>query len=72
MLEILKYSEILISVLLILVILIQNKNVSLSLTSMSWGMAAIQKRGPEKVLQNTTIVLWVLFVVNSILLAFVK
>lgn len=72
MLEILKYSEILISVLLILVILIQNKNVSLSLTSMSWGMAPAQKRWPEKVLQNTTIVLWALFVVNSILLAFVK
>jgi protein translocase SecG subunit len=62
----------LVAVLLILVILIQNKNVSLNLSSMSWGMAPTQKRGPEKVLQNTTIVLWVLFIVNSILLAFVK
>lgn len=72
MLETLRIVEIVISVLLVLVILIQNKNVSLNLSSMAWGMAPIQKRGPEKVLQNTTIVLWVLFVVNSILLAFVK
>jgi protein translocase SecG subunit len=72
MLEILKISEIIICVLLILIVLIQNKNVSLNLSSMAWWMAAIQKRWPEKVLQNTTIVLWTLFVVNSILLAFVK
>lgn len=72
MLEILKISEIIICVLLVLVILIQNKNVSLNLSSMSWWMTPIQKRWAEKVLQNTTIVLWTLFVVNSILLAFVK
>lgn len=72
MLETLKIAEIIISVLLVLVILIQNKNVSLNLSSMAWWMTPIQKRGPEKVLQNTTIVLWVLFVVTSILLAFVK
>ncbi|MDD5213417.1 MAG: preprotein translocase subunit SecG [Candidatus Gracilibacteria bacterium] len=72
MLEILKISEIIICVLLVLVILIQNKNVSLNLSSMSGGMTPIQKRGAEKVLQNTTIVLGTLFVVNSILLAFVK
>lgn len=72
MLEILKISEIIICVLLVLIVLIQNKNVSLNLSSMAWWMTPVQKRGPEKVLQNTTIVLWVLFVVNSILLAFVK
>ncbi len=72
MLETLKIAEIIISVLLVLVILIQNKNVSLNLSSMAWWMAPIQKRWPEKVLQNITIVLWLLFVVTSILLAFVK
>lgn len=72
MLEILKVSEIVISVLLILVVLIQNKNVSLNLSSMSWGMAPIQKRGPEKILQNITIVLWALFTINSLVLMFVK
>lgn len=64
----LQISEIIIAVLLIAIVLIQNKNVSLNLSSMSGGMGAITKRGPEKVLHNATIVLGVLFVVNSLLL----
>lgn len=64
----LQISEIIIAVLLIAIVLIQNKNVSLNLTSMSGGMGTITKRGPEKVLHNATIVLGVLFVVNSLLL----
>lgn len=60
--------EVIISILLISVILIQNKSVSLNLASMGWGMDTVVKRGPEKVLHNTTIILGVLFVVNSILL----
>lgn len=66
MLEILKITEIVIAILLIFVILIQNKNVSLNLASMSGGMAAVTKRGPEKILHITTIVLWVAFIVNSL------
>lgn len=68
MLDVLKFAEIFFAILLIFFILIQNKNVSLNLSSMSWWMGAITKRGPEKVLHNTTIVLWTLFVLNSIAL----
>jgi len=60
--------EIIISVLLIFFVLIQNKNLSLNLSSMSWGMWEVTKRGPEKVLQNITIVLWTLFIIVSIFL----
>lgn len=70
--EYLKILEVVLSVLLIFVILIQNKNVSLNLTSM-WGwMWTITKRWSEKVLHNTTIILWVLFIVNSIVLFIVN
>lgn len=68
MLDILKFAEIFIAILLIFFVLIQNKNVSLNLSSMSWGMWAVTKRGPEKVLHNATIILWTLFVLNSIAL----
>ncbi len=67
MLEFLKILEIILSVLLILIILIQNKNVTLNLSSM-WGwMWSVTKRWPEKVLQNTTIVLGICFSVNSLM-----
>lgn len=72
MLEILKISEIVLSILVILIVLIQNKNVSLNLSNMSGWMAPIQKRWPEKILQNTTIILWVLWILNSLLLIFIK
>ena len=66
MLEGLKFIEVMISVLLIFVILIQNKAVSLNLASMSGWMNVIKKRGPEKILHNTTIILWILFIINSV------
>lgn len=66
MLEILKITEVIIAILLITVVLIQNKNVSLNLTSMSGGMGTITKRWPEKILHITTIVLWILFILNSL------
>lgn len=68
MLVYLEIFEILICVLLVFVILIQNKSVSLDLTSMSWWMNQVKKRWPEKVFHIATIVLWVLFVWNSIAL----
>lgn len=68
MLDVLKFIEVSISILLIFVILIQNKNVSLNLSSMSSWMWTITKRWPEKVLHNTTLVLWALFIINSLLL----
>jgi len=60
--------EIIIAILLTIVILLQNKNVSLNLSSMSGDNGAITKRGPEKILHNTTIILWIAFVVVAILL----
>jgi protein translocase SecG subunit len=68
MAEMMKLAELVLALLLIAVILIQNKNVSLNLSSMSGGMGTITKRGPEKVLQNATIVLGGLFILNSLLL----
>ncbi|MDD3645821.1 MAG: preprotein translocase subunit SecG [Candidatus Gracilibacteria bacterium] len=68
MFEIMQYAEVGLAVLLILVVLIQNKNVSLNLSTMGGGMGAVTKRGPEKVLHNTTILLGGLFIINSLLL----
>ncbi len=68
MLDSLKVVEVIISVLLIFVILVQNKNVSLNLSSMSWGMWEVTKRWPEKIMHNTTIILWIAFIVNSLVL----
>ena len=68
MLDVLKFAEIFIAVLLIFFVLIQNKNVSLNLSSMSWGMWEVTKRWPEKVLHNATVILWTLFILTSIAL----
>ena len=68
MLDILQFTEVIIAVLTIFFVLIQNKNVSLNLSSMSWWMGEVTKRGPEKVLHNITIILWVLFIWNSLAL----
>ncbi|NDK08283.1 preprotein translocase subunit SecG [Candidatus Gracilibacteria bacterium] len=68
MVEYLKIFEVVIALLLIFVVLIQNKSVSLNLTSMSGGMNQVKKRGPEKVLHNATIVLGVVFVLVAIAL----
>lgn len=72
MLNILQYIEITVAILLCLVVLVQSKNVSLNLSSMSGGMDTITKRGPEKILQNATIILGALFIINSILLYVIK
>ena len=66
--EIIKIIEIIIAILLIFVVLIQNKSVSLNLATMSWWMAQIKKRWPEKVLHITTIVLWWIFTLLAIVL----
>ncbi len=68
MIDFLMIIEVIISMLLIFFILIQNKNVTLNLASMSWWMWEITKRWPEKVMHNLTIALWTLFIVNSLAL----
>lgn len=72
MFELLIFSEIVISILLIFIVLVQNKNVTLNLSDMSNGMWEVTKRWPEKVLHNATIILWVLFIMNSIALFLLK
>jgi len=68
MTEYLTIAEVIIGVLLIAVVLIQNKNVSLNLTSMGGWMGEVTRRGSDKVLHNTTVILWSLFIAISILL----
>ena len=70
--EIIKILEIIIAVLLIAVVLIQNKNVALNLSTMWGGMGEVSKRGPEKVLHNATIVLGAAFIINSLILLFLS
>lgn len=72
MITILNISLVIISILLITVVLIQNKNVSLNLTSMWGGMGTVTKRGWEKVLHIATIVLGTLFTLNAVVLFLVK
>jgi len=68
MTEILTTAEVVIGVLLIITILLQNKQASLNLASMGWWMDEVTKRGADKVLYNTTILLGTLFIWISILL----
>lgn len=69
---ILKYFELVVSILLILAILVQNRSSGLSSTFGGSGAIHVKKRGAEKVLFQATIVLAVLFVASSILALFVR
>lgn len=67
--EILKYLQVIVSILLALVILVQTPTTSLSLSSMSSESAwKNKKRGPAKFLHISTIVLAVIFILNSTVL----
>lgn len=68
MIQVLQVLEIIISILLIIFILIQNKNVTLNLSSMGGWMGSVVKRGSEKLLHNITIGLSAAFILNSVLL----
>lgn len=72
MLEFLKFGLVIVAVLMIFVILIQNKNVTLNLSDMSWGMWEVTKRWPEKILENATIILAILFTIISLALYLIK
>ena len=64
--------EIVVAVLLIASILIQNKQVSLNLTTM-WGwMGEVTKRWADKVLHNLTVFLGTAFIFISIALFLLK
>ena len=68
MIAFMQIAEIALSIALIAVVLIQNKNVSLNLSSMSGGMGSVTKRWGEKLFHNATILLGSLFILNSLLL----
>ncbi len=68
----LKLFQLIVSVLLILVILFQDKGVGLSATFGGGGEFYKSKRGIDKFLFYITIVLASLFVVNAVVFIFVK
>lgn len=68
----LKYFQAVVSVLLILCILIQNRSSGLSSTFGGSGSVQVKKRGAEKVIFNATIVLAVLFVLSALSFIFVR
>lgn len=68
MLAFMQIAEIALAIAIIFVVLVQNKNVTLNLSSMSGGMGSVTKRGPEKILHNATIILGAVFILNSLLL----
>lgn len=63
--------QVIISVLLSLSILLQQRGTGLSATFGGQGGFYASKRGAEKVLHNATIILAILFVVNSFAFMFV-
>lgn len=68
MIEFLKFTQIVVAILLIIVVLIQNKWTALNLSNMSGWMNEITRRWPEKVLHNITIILWTLFILIALCL----
>lgn len=69
--NILTVSQIIISMVLILLILIQDKGTGLSATFGGSGNFYASKRGVQKILSNGTILFAILFFLNAILFLFV-
>ncbi len=69
---ILTYSHAIVSILLTLIILIQNKDEGLSATFTANQSFHATRRGADKVIFSATILLAVLFVANSLAFAFFK
>lgn len=70
MLKIFFVIEIIVSILLILIILIQAKGNGLSIAPGSNDFGKFEKRGPEKMLHIITIILGAIFVLNTTLYFF--
>jgi protein translocase SecG subunit len=66
MVTILKIAQMILSVLLALIILVQHKQASLSITNFGGEATKYERRGPEKTLHMATIILGVLFILNAI------
>lgn len=71
MLMTLTITQIIIGVLLSLIILIQPKKSSLNLTTFWSEVSKFERRWPEKILHNTTIVLGALFIINALIIFFI-
>lgn len=69
---ILKYVQLVISILLILTIVVQNRSSGLSSTFGGSGTISTSKRGAEKLVFRATIVLGVLFVACALAFIFVR
>lgn len=69
--KILIITQVVISILLAIAILSQNKDGGLSSMMGGGGSFEATKRGAEKVIYNGTIVLAILFIVNALAIAFV-
>lgn len=68
----LRIFQLLISILLIISILVQNRSAGLSATFGGSGPISTSKRGAEKIVFKATIVLAVLFVLSSLVFLFVR
>ncbi len=68
----LKYFQIIVSILLVLSILVQNRSSGLGSSFGGGGVIHVKKRGAEKVLFYLTIILASLFVLNSLLFLFFR
>ena len=68
----LKYFQLIVSALLVVSILLQNRTSGLSVGGSSSGGVQTTKRGAEKVIFNASIVFAVLFVLSSLAFLFVK
>ena len=68
----LQYFQGIVSILLILAILIQNRSSGLSSTFGGSGTFHVEKRGAEKIIHQATIVLGILFVISSLVFIFVR
>lgn len=67
MTQILLIIQVITSILLVLLILVQSKGTGLSIAPGSNDFGKFEKRGPEKTLHITTIVLGAIFVINATL-----
>lgn len=68
----LKYFQVVVSILLIMAVIVQNRSSGLGSTFGGSGVIHVKKRGAEKVLFYITIVLAVLFVATSLVFIFVR
>jgi len=72
MFTILKYTQAIVAIMLIVAILIQNRSSGLSSTFGGTGTISTTKRGAEKLVFRATIVLSVIFVLSAIAFMFVR